>query len=394
MRLLYWTSLYSPSIGGMEVIGAKLIAALQARGYEVCVATSHCQYDLPDVEERDGVVIHRFPFRQALDNNDPFLVLQAQRRLAALKRDFKPDVVHVNLSDAIVVFHLRTANAYPSKVVLTLHTPVGERIFGRETAFGTVLRAADWVTTVSEDQLAELLRHAPEIASCSSVILNGTDAPKLLPKPLPTDPPRLLCVGRMVVEKGFDVAIDAFASIARRWPTARLVMAGNGPTRAALEHQANALGVADRVDFLGFVAPEAIPAVMNDATIVIVPSRWQEPFGLVAMEAAQMARPVVATRVGGLPEVVVDGETGVLVEGENSTAIANAVASLLEHPRLAAQMGGRARERSLDVFSGKRCVDQYHHLYQQLLTDTVHAGRARLGDAVHAGTRSITPGSV
>jgi len=373
MRLLYWTSAYWPSIGGMEVISTKLVTALRARGYEVCVATSHGQYDLPDVEERDGVAIHRFPFLQALENNDPLLVLQTQRRLAALKRDFKPDVVHVNLSDAIVLFHLRTATAYPSKIVITLHVPVPERICGPETVFGKALRGADWVTTVCQNQLELLRRHIPEIAPRSSVILNGADVPELHPKPVPTEPPRLLCVGRMVAEKGFDVAIAAFASISRDWPTARLVLAGDGPVRAALEQQAHDLGVAGRVDFLGWIAPGAMAAIMNDATIVIMPSRWQEPFGLVAMEAAQMARPVVATRVGGLPEVVVHGETGVLVEGDNSAALAGAVTSLLENPRLAAQMGRAARERALEVFSGERCVAMYDQLYQQLTTESVYA---------------------
>ena len=372
MRLLYSSPFYWPSIGGMEVISAKLVGALRARGHEVRVVTSHGQFELPDEEERDGVRIHRFPFHRALETSDPVLLLRTQRRLAQLKREFRPDVVHVNLTDASVIFHLLTAAAYPSKVVVALHMMAPEQLCGPETVFGRVLRAADWVTAVSEAPLAAMRRVMPEIAPISSVILNGIEAPRLRPRPLPTEPPMLLCVGRMSAEKGFDTAIAGFASIAGRWPTMRLVIAGDGAERLALEQQAQLLGVAGRVDFLGWVAPDGVPALINDATIVLMPSR-SEGLPLVAIEAALMARPLVATRVGGLPEVVLDGETGVLVECDNSEALGGAVASLLEHPQRAAQMGHAARARALNVFSGERCVAQYDLLYQHLTREPVYA---------------------
>jgi len=135
-----------------------------------------------------------------------------------------------------------------------------------------------------------------------------------------------------------------------------------------LERQIDELGLTDIVDFIGWVAPREVPALLNTATVVLMPSR-QESFGLVALEAALMARPVIATRVGGLPEVVVHEQTGLLVEQENSGALAEAIAYLLAHPHTAIHMGQAARLRAQQVFSWERHVTAYDVLYQQLAAD-------------------------
>jgi glycogen(starch) synthase len=176
----------------------------------------------------------------------------------------------------------------------------------------------------------------------------------------------------LVARKGFDLALSAFATIASRVPAVRMVVAGDGPARAPLEKQAAELGLRDSVDFVGWVAPENVPALINTATIVVMPSRW-EPFGLVALEAAQMARPIVATRVGGLTEVVEHGQTGLLVDNENPDALAKAMAELLEHPQVTTRMGETARSRAIERFSWSRCVDAYDSVYRKLM----HAAAGR-----------------
>jgi glycogen(starch) synthase len=120
------------------------------------------------------------------------------------------------------------------------------------------------------------------------------------------------------------------------------------------------------VEFTGWVSPDKVPELINTSTIVVMPSRWKEPFGLVALQAAQMARPIVATRIGGLPEVVLHQETGLLVDKENSRQLAEAITFLLEHPEVAEQMGRAARMRAKSVFDLERCVDAYDTLYKKL----------------------------
>ena len=125
--------------------------------------------------------------------------------------------------------------------------------------------------------------------------------------------------------------------------------------------------VDDAVDFRGWVQPQDVPALLNQATLLLVPSRWQEPFGLVALEGMRMARPIVATRVGGLPEIVIPGETGLLVEREDDAGMAEAMLHLLARPTLAVDMGSAGRARARSVFSFTGMVDAYEALYRQLV---------------------------
>lgn len=186
----------------------------------------------------------------------------------------------------------------------------------------------------------------------------------------------MLCLGRMSQEKGFDLALAAFAPLVKRFPHARLVFAGDGPTRHKLEQQAAALGVAQFVEFLGWVSPDRIPALFNTCTAVVMPSR-HEAIPLVALEAALMARPVVGARVGGLPEIVLHQQSGLLVDKEDSTALAQAIAYLFEHPERAAQMGQAARDRVQRDFNWEQHVDSYDRLYRKLAVNRHRSSAAQ-----------------
>ncbi len=372
MRLLFWTALYWPYIGGVEVFSSKLLAALRGRGHKVAVVTSHGNLDLPDEDTHEGVPIHRIPFQSALMDRDPEAFMAARRRVAGVKESFAPEVVHIHFSDPGVLFHLETAAAHPAPFLVTIQALPKHAVW-LDTLLGRMLREADWVVAVSEAIMADLSTLAPEIAGRSSVIYNGIETPALAPAPRPLDAPRLVCLGRIVRDKGFDVALAAFAELAPRFPKARLVVAGDGPARPELEAQAQALGVADAVEFPGWVAPARVSELMNSATLVVMPSRWDEPFGLVAGEAALMARPVVASRVGGLAEIVADGETGLLVDKEDPAALARAVAHLLEDPGTAERMGQAARRRAQELFGLDGVVDAYAGLYQKLAGKGAHA---------------------
>jgi glycogen synthase len=177
----------------------------------------------------------------------------------------------------------------------------------------------------------------------------------------------VLCLGRLVPDKGFDLALAAFAAIADRFPQLRLIIAGDGPARLSLEKQAAALGIAGWVDFLGWVPPEKVAELINLATIVVMPSH-REGLPTVALEAALMARPVVGTRVGGFPEVVLHQKTGWLVPPGDENALAEALLLLLNEPRSAVEMGEAARIRAQEIFSFERYIDAYENLYCRLVT--------------------------
>lgn len=372
MKILYFTSYYWPFAGGIEVLAQETLGSLKQRGYEFTVITDFGSQSMPAFTQQNGIPIHRFHLLSALASRDLPQLLSQQREIAAIKEAFRPDVVHLNYAANSAFFALRTQNVHPAPLLLAMHSDVTHWRSSADTLLGQCLQSADWICSVSHSTHNDVLRLAPDKTSSSSVILNALQMPDLAPAPLPFEPPHMLCLGRLVRDKGFDIALEAFALLSEKFPAVRMTVAGEGPVRAELEEQAAALGLRDRVTFAGRLEREEIAPMINTATMVVVPSRYREPFALVALEAAQMARPVIAPRWGGLVETIADGESGVLVKDGNAAAFTQAMTYLLENPAIARAMGQRGRERAQDLFSLERCVDEYDALYRQLAP---HAGQ-------------------
>ena len=364
MRILFWSSAFWPSIGGVQVLAAKLLPALEERGYQHMVVSTKRGCVEHEIASYKGIPVHYFPFWNSMVDIEQ--LAQMRQQVAELKRTFAPDLIHINGVSRSDFFHHLTADASPAPVLVSLHSvwqPEADRLVER------TLRHANWVVGCSAATLEEGRQRVPEMQLRSSVLHNGLEVPPVQPAPLSCDPPRLLCLGRLVREKGFDVALDAFTLLLDRFPQAHLIIAGDGPARDDLEQQASRLGLRNAVEFTGWVAPAQIPELVNTASVVVIPSRCQDAFGLVALEAALMARPVVAMRVGGLPEVVVHGQTGLLVEPENIKACAEAITVLLEQPATAAQMGQKGRDRARKYFSLDGYIEAYEALYRRLITE-------------------------
>jgi glycogen(starch) synthase len=365
VRVLYWSELFWPYIAGAEVFSASLLPALQERGHEVTVVTSHDYLELPDGGSYKGIPIHRLSFRKTLTDGDIDLLIEIRRQVAELKKTLKPDLIHLYGVNPSALFHLSTADAHPAPLLVTMNQEIlPSEGAGQNTLMGRVLHAADRVTCVSGAVLEQVREWVPEVRDRSSVLYHGLDVPPP-PQPLPSDPPHLVCLGRLVPAKGFDLALEALASLLRRFPGVRLTIAGDGSEREALEQQAARLSVEEAVAFVGWVEPDEVPAMLATATAVLMPSR-REGLPMVGIQAAMMGRPIVAARVGGLPEIVVNGQTGLLVEKEDSHALAEAIGYLLDRPERAVQLGQAARQRAQEVFDWQRCVDAYDALYNAL----------------------------
>jgi glycogen(starch) synthase len=370
-RVLFWCDAFWPLIGGVEVLAARVVVALAERGHELVVIADQ-QANLAPREEFHGIPVHRAPFLEVLAGRRMDQLIATRERVASIKREHGADatwVYHINLD---VMFHLMTPSALPAPTLCTVHGAFADGTLGPDTAYGRVLRDAEWVTACSAHALAETRRIIPEITPRSSVIRNGLAMPALAPMPLRTDPPRLLCVGRIgtVDEKGFDVAIAAMPAVLERFPSARLAIAGDGRARPALEQMARELGVEGHVDFLGWIHPDRVLGLMNESAIVLMPSRVPEGFGLVALQAAQMERPVVASGVGGVAEVVVHGETGLLVEPGDEGALAGAIVSILADPARAKRFGRAGRRRAESELGWDRHVDAYDELLRDVTRRT------------------------
>ena len=373
MRVLFWSELFWPYVGGPELLAAKLLLALAARGYGVTVVTSHYYLDLPDEADYCGIPIHRFPFRTALTGAGMKEWPNIRQNLARLKRICAPQLVHINGLGASTIFNGPSGQTPEPPSLITLHTLHGQLENGRagrtDTLFERALASADWIACVSQAVLRDARRLVPEILSRSSVVYNGLAGPNIVVEPLPFTPPRLLCLGRLIPAKGFDVALKAFSKLIRRFPHARMVIAGDGPMEQTLRQQAFDLGVEERIEFTGWIAPNKVPDLINSATMLLMPSR-REGLPLVAIEAAQMARPVIATRVGGLPEIVLHDQTGLVIQPEDSNGLAGAIGNLLDNPEAAVSMGQAARQRVERDFAWNEHVDAYDSLYRRLIGES------------------------
>jgi glycosyltransferase involved in cell wall biosynthesis len=357
MKLLFWCDPFWPAVGGIPVIAAQFAASLVQRGYELHVVTDEAPGDVaapPGLE----VTVHRYPFLRVLRSKNPAQTTALSRAIADLKRAVRPDCVLVYALSPGVFFHLCTRAAYPAPSIVTLHSSVARYAAQTEGMVGQSLADAAWVMACCQNALQDARDRYPFIAAKTSVVHNAVE-PRVGSTPeLQLAPPRLLHVGRLVPEKGADLAIAALPAILAGAPDTCLRIAGDGPLHQTLMRQAAELGVAERVEILGFVAQPALSHLLADASIVVQPSR-SEGISLAALEAAHAGRPVVAARVGGFPELVVDGETGLLVPPESPGALAEAILRLIGDPEGARRMGVNARRRARESFRWNDYVDAY-----------------------------------
>ncbi len=360
MKILFWSEFFWPHIGGIEVRVGHLAAELCHQGHECAVITNRVPSELPAQESWRGMTIHRMNIRQTVESRDVRRLRRLCEEVRELRRTFRPDLEQVYVSGPSFPIQ-RVTNREPLLPTITSVQTALEEFPQRGEEIGRMLESSVAVLAVSEHIRRGLCHIAPRIAGRVQLLPNCLPMPTLSPAPLPMHPPVILCLGRLVLEKGFDVALRALAKV----PDVRLIVAGDGSQRNALETLSCELGLARRVTFPGWVDPTEVPALINSASLVVMPSRWQEAFGLVSLQAAQMARPVVATRVGGIPEVVVDGETGLLVDNEDVDGMAMAITALLANPARMQSMGERARQRAMAQFGFAAYVARHLELFQR-----------------------------
>jgi glycosyltransferase involved in cell wall biosynthesis len=184
--------------------------------------------------------------------------------------------------------------------------------------------------------------------------------------------PYVLSVARHVAKKGIDVLLRAFARLATRHPSLLLLQVGAGPLTGQLQALTRALGTTSRVRFLGAQAHERVTELMQGARALVLSSRTtvdgdSEGLGIVINEASACGVPVVATRHGGIPEAVVDGETGFLIAEGDDAALSDRLDALLSDMALARRMGRRGREYVSEMFNIRKQTRALEVVYDEVL---------------------------
>jgi len=343
------------TLGGVRLIIDRLAAAARAAGHDVgaVVDASADAFAGP----ASTLVLYPFPPRaRDLRRLERFArkFAPAAARLAAAVRRFAPDVVSVHCVRRFAPYTALVRRLTGVPQVLNLqegNLPSGTP--DNPALFRMLVRSAAAVAACSEEAAACARRGG---ARRVVVVPNGYD-PQELRAAAPFPHPRryVLGVGRLERQKGFDVLIDAFARVSS--PDVDVLLAGDGSERPALGRLAEDRGVAARVRFLGMTDRRTTASLLAGAAVVACPSRF-EGMPLVCVEALAVGRPVVASAVNGIPEVVRPDDTGCLVPSDDPSALAAALERLLADPAAAETLAARGRrlvERRHDWSSVTSC---------------------------------------
>ncbi len=347
-------------ISGSEAHLLSLLPRLKERGWDIRFLMLHEHesgaWDFARELRARGIPLDAIPLAADVD---PAAFL----RLTAYLARRQPTILHTHLVHADVYGQLAGVLA---GVPLRFSTKHGFNEFRENRGFALGDRA---VASLAHAHIAisrGLARYLEDVEGFdgeSFEIVHYGIEPDGRPAPYDGEEVRLLCVGRLIPIKGHIVLLRAIAEARRQLPGLRLQIAGRGPLEPALRALVKELEIDDVVAFLGHVTP--VQRAIEGAAIVVVPSLG-EGFGMVALEAMERARPVIAAEIGGLGELVENGVTGVLVPPGDAPALAAAIVRLGSDLALAARLGEAGRRRALDQFLQERCTDRTELLYRGL----------------------------
>ncbi len=359
-------------IAGAESHLLALLPALRGFGAESAVVLledpRRPQDDLRGRFEAEGVPVSTLPIRWHLDPALP-------AGLGGLLKREPFDILHAHLPHGEVYGEI-AMRAFPARrFVISRHNDDRFRRWPPlRHVFAPSLRRADRIIAISQAVRRFLIDVEKADAGKIDVVPYGIDAGARARNAHPgafrraigaRSEPIVGFAGRLTRQKGVDVLLRAFARVEAAHPEARLVLAGDGPDRPALEQLARSLGL-KRAMFLGWRSDVA--DIMADFSLLAVPSRW-EGFGLVALEAMALGKPVVAARVSALPEIVMPEETGLLVSSGSEAELAEALLSLISDPPRAERMGKAGRARVLLEFPVNKMAKRTAEIYAAVLAD-------------------------
>jgi glycogen synthase len=375
-RLVLVSSGYADNLtGGIARFITDVAPALAARGHDVRVFTATTEPSTVDLE--NGVWVHRLApaeigrLSDAPTAIDGFATAVADE-LLRIAQWWKADAVYGSLWDVELLGIMRDASA---PTIPMLATPTAEVATHEgwddpgSTAFADIKRIIELeselvagsagVHAISEAIVDTFERLYPDVLDRQRTHvahIGRADEASPLNTADPPSVPLVFFVGRLEPRKGIDVLLDAAATVLDGHPTVRFVIAGDARRPAPSgrrwpdEWRTRHHPADDRVEFVGMVSDERLAQLIGESTVVVMPSRY-ESFGLVVAEAMMHGRPSIASDIGGLAELVVHEETGLLVTVDDADALAAAILRVVNNPAEAAVMGRQARERFESDFS-------------------------------------------
>lgn len=306
-----------------------------------------------------------------------FRKTQEVLKLAAYLHNNRIKILHCHGVQASLVGRLAAAIANTPLVICTFHNLVYDRPYGpwQKRMFASGNRLLNHRTSrfiaVSQALKRQLIEQEGIPAEKIDVVYNGLETETFVDKghkkrlPNPSQQPIIGMIGRLIEEKGADLFLECASLIQQAKPHAEFWIVGDGPQRPFLEHQAGKLGITANTKFLGF--QENITQLMDLIDVVVVPSRT-EGLSIVTLEAMARAKPVVAFQVGALPELIIDGKTGILIPAFDTNLMAKAVTRILNDGAYASSLGLNGYTRVKEEFTVNTMVQATESVYLKAMT--------------------------
>ncbi|MBV5328266.1 MAG: glycosyltransferase [Chlorobium sp.] len=367
MKVLHLIS--SLGYGGAERLVATLIPCLKEQGVEGVVVSMGSEMPLRGELDAANIPVYCLSHEGTI-----YSIMGLARSLGKLRDILKkenPDIVHSHLYLPDILSRVGTPLCF--RLVSTLHNmDTWWNETGRVRSVGKTWldRLSGHLRQVRYISVSEGIREKAGVALAikdneNRVIHNGINLSKFeVKKPSNSENKILIQVGRFYPQKGHFTSLKALAIISEHFPHVRLVLIGDGPLRDALIIEAKRLGVFEMITFMGL--RDDIPEQLRQADIYWMPSEW-EGLPIACVEAMACGLPVVVSSVGGLPELVIDRQTGYLVEKGAHESLAQRTIELLANDSLATEFGMNGRKRVENMFSINATAHEYVRAYEDIL---------------------------
>jgi len=283
---------------------------------------------------------------------------------------FKPDLIHVHYVTGFTLW------SYLTRFKPTVLSVWGADIIDypktwlRRTWLKHVFGRATHITATSKFLVEAVLKLQPSVKNILTEIPFGVEIPDSYEPLLDSRPVKLCFMKKHSLKYGPDILLKAMAKVIKTIPDISLSVAGEGAMTPKLKEMTNKLGLEKNINFTGFIPNNEIYSFIKRHDIMVMPSVMDsESFGVAVIEAGACGRPVIASRVGGVPEVLVNNETGILVKPRDVDELADAIIRLAQNPELRNNMGKQGYEYVKKNYSWKCSLDKMENLYERLIND-------------------------
>ena len=397
MKILMLTWEYPPRIvGGIARVVHDLSKRLIKDGHEVTVIT-YKDGEMPEYENDKGVNVYRIDNYMIHPNNFIDWIMQMNFNMIAKANELiangeKFDVIHAH--DWLVAYSAKTLKqSYNIPLISTIHATEAGRNSGIHDEVQRYINDTEWLLTYESSEVIvnsnymkcelqrlfglpfEKINVVPNGININN--FNGIERDYEFRRQYAMDNEKIiLYVGRLVYEKGVQNLISAMPKILNGYNDSKLVIVGKGGMYDELKNQANAMGIANKVYFTGYLNSKQVQKMYKCADVAVFPSTY-EPFGIVALEAMLAGVPAVVSDVGGLDEIINHGIDGMKSYAGNSNSIADSVLTLLYDHKLCANISKNAKSKVKEQFNWNKIAQDTHFIYEKAICQTMAEKQAR-----------------